>query len=353
MIRREEYAEFELDARVEAIRARIPLGLMHVNELLAQEVTALAGERYARKEGATPARRHGSNPGTVGLAGHRVPIRVPRVRNVTGSEIPLRSYAALSGDRAVHDLLLKRVLYGILSNYEAAAESIPGAIGLSSSTVSRSFIQASAAMLREFQERDLSGEDVLALILDGKRFADSTMVIALGITSGGEKRFLGLVETDTENAKVLPLFLCSLVDRGLDASQGLLVVLDGGNGLRSAVKKVFRDKALVGRCQWHKRENVVSHLARNTQAEWRRRLQRAYDRPTYAEALAAFEELHVELEDTNQSAARSLAEGLDETLTLHRLGIFGVLGISFKLRRARLGNANRLHRRHASNHHGT
>ena len=208
VIKREEYAECELDAKVEAIRALIPLGLMHVNELLDQEVTALAGERYARKEGATLGRRHGSNPGTVGLAGQRVPIRVPRVRSVTGSEIPLRSYEALSGDRAVNDLLLKRVLYGIsCRNYEAAAESVPGAIGLSSSTVSRSFIQASAATLREFQERDLSGEDVVTLFLDGKRFADVTMVIALGITSAGEKRFLGFVETDTENAKVLTLFL--------------------------------------------------------------------------------------------------------------------------------------------------
>jgi transposase-like protein len=234
-------------------------------------------------------------------------------------------------DGQVNELLLKRVLYGIsCRNYEAAAESVPGAIGLSSSTVSRSFIQASAATLREFQERDLSGEDVLTLFLDGKRFADTTMVIAMGVTMAGEKRFLGFVETDTENAKVLTLFLRSLVERGLDASQGLLVVLDGGKGLRSAVKKVFRDQAAVGRCQWHKRENVVSHLAKNEQAEWRRRLQRAYNRPTYTEALAALEELHAELEDTNQSAARSLAEGLDETLTLHRLGVYAVLGRSFK-----------------------
>ena len=125
--------------------------------------------------------------------------------------------------------MLKPVLYGIsCRNYEAAAESVPGAIGLSSSTVSRSFIQASAATLRAFQERDLAGEDVVALFLDGKAFADSTMVIALGLTMSGEKRFLGFVETDTENAKVLTPFLGSLVDRGLDASHGLLVVLSTG-----------------------------------------------------------------------------------------------------------------------------
>ena len=196
--------------------------------------------------------------------------------------------------------------------------------------MSRSFIQASAATLREFQERDLSGEDVVALFLDGKAFADSTMVIALGITISGEKRFLGFVETDTEAAQVLTPFLRSLVDRGLDASQGLLVILDGGKGLRSAVKKVFRDRALVHRCQWHKRENVVSYLPKSEQGDWRRRLQRAYHRPTYPAALAALEQLHGELDDRNQSAAGSLAEGLDETLTLHRLSVYAVLGRSFK-----------------------
>ena len=331
VISREEYAEFDVDSKVEMIRALVPLGLMHVQELLDDEIAELAGARHARKESSMRGRRHGSNPGTVRLAGQRVPIRVPRVRSVAGGEIPLRSYEAVRDNGEVNDVLLRRVLYGIsCRNYEAAASSVPGAIGLSSSTVSRSFIQASAATLRGFQERDLSGEDVVALFLDGKTFADATMVIALGITISGEKRFLGFVETDTENAKVLTLFLRSLVERGLDASQGLLVILDGGKGLRSAVKKVFRDRALVHRCQWHKRENVVSYLAKNEQVEWRRRLQRAYNRPAYDEALAALDELHAELEDTNQSAASSLAEGLEETLTLHRLGVYAVLGRSFK-----------------------
>ncbi len=331
VIRREEYAELELDAKVELIRSLVPLGLIHIHELLDQEVTALAGERYARKEAAMGGRRHGSNPGTVGLAGQRVPLQVPRVRSVAGSEIPLRSYDALRGDREVNDLLLRRVLYGIsCRNYEAAAESIPGAIGLSSSTVSRGFIQASAAKLREFQERDLTGEDVVVLFLDGKSFADATMVVALGITLSGEKRFLGFVETDTENERVLTPFLRSLVERGLDIFQGLLVVLDGGKGLRSAVNKAFTGRALVQRCQWHKRENEVSYLSKSEQAQWRQRLQRAYNRPEYEEALAALEKLHDELEDRNQLAAGSLTEGLEETLTLHRLGLYGVLGRSLK-----------------------
>ena len=307
VIDREGYAELEVDAKVELIRSLIPLGLMHIEELLDEEVTALAGERYARKAPSVGGRRHGSNPGTVGLAGQRVPIRVPRIRHVTEREIPLRSYEALHGDRAVNDLLLRRVLYGIsCRNYAAAAEAIPGAIGLSGSTVSRAFIQASATKLRELQERDLSGEDVVALVLDGKTFAEATMVVALGITMTGDKRFLGFVETDTENEQVLTPFLRSLVERGLDVSQGLLVIVDGGKGLRAAVRHAFRHRALVQRCQWHTRENVVSDVAKREQPVWRQRLQRADNRPEYDEALAALQSLQHELEDRNQSAAGSL-----------------------------------------------
>jgi putative transposase len=331
MVSREEYADSDLDTKVEMIRSLVPLGLMHVQELLDEEVTALAGERYARKEESSRGRRHGSNPGSVGLAGQRVAVQVPRVRSVHGSEIPLRSYEALRGDHAVNDLLLKRVLYGIsCRNYEAAAEAIPGAIGLSSSTVSRTFVHASATKLRELQERDLSSEDVVALVFDGKLFADTTMVVALGITAQGNKRFLGFVETDTENEKVLVAFLRSLLDRGLDISAGILVIVDGAKGLRAAVRTAFKRRAAVQRCQWHKRENVLSYLSKGEQPLYRRRLQHAYNRPTYQEAKRELDKLRAELDDRNQSAAASLAEGLEETLTLHRLGVYGVLGASLK-----------------------
>jgi putative transposase len=331
IVGREAYAELELDAKVELIRSLVPLGLMHIQELLDQEVQALAGARYERRADDRPGRRHGSNPGSVRLAGQRVPIRVPRVRRVEGGEIPLRTYDAVNRGGALDDRLLKRVLYGIsCRNYESAAVAIPGAIGLSSSTVSRGFIQASAAKLRELQERNLAGEDVVALVLDGKTFAEAMMVVALGITLTGEKRFLGFVETDTENEKVLTPFLRSLLERGLDISQGVLVILDGGKGLRAAVRTAFRQRAVVQRCQWHKRENVVSYLSKTEQRSWRTRLQRAYDRPTYQEAQAALAQLGADLTERNQSAAGSLAEGLEDTLTLHRLGVYSVVGCSLK-----------------------
>src|SRR5437867_10331308 len=190
VLRREDYQGLELNARVELIQSLIPLGLMHVQMVLDEEVEGLAGARYAREDGAT-GMRHGSNPGTVVLDGQRVPIRVPRVRSEQ-AEIPLRSYQGLHGTGVADDALLRRVLYGIsCRNYEAAARVIPGAIGLSSSSVSRAYIEASGTKLEEFQERDLSGEGFVTLFLDGKSFADTTLVIGLGVTSDGTKRFLG------------------------------------------------------------------------------------------------------------------------------------------------------------------
>jgi len=331
VVNREDYEGFEIDTKVELIRSLIPIALMHVYEVLDAEVQVLAGKRYGRKpDEPEKIYRHGSNKSSVRMAGQKVPIQVPRLRK-PGGEVSLTSYAALNGTGDIDETLLKRVFYGIsCRNYETAAEAIPGAIGLSGSTVSRKFKKASATELKRLQERTFYDEDIVALFLDGKTFAKATMVIALGITITGEKRFLGFVETDTENAKVLTPFLRSLIERGLDVSRGILVVVDGSKGLKSAVKKAFGSNVILQRCQWHKRENVLSYLPKNQQDLWRKRLRLAYDRPTYKEAHAALKELLIELDETNQSAASSLAEGLEETLTLHRLGLYGILGRSFK-----------------------
>jgi len=329
----EEFAGMELDAKVALIRALIPLGLRAVEQTLADEVTQLAGARYSREGGQPGLARHGSNRSSVRLAGQRVAVRVPRVRNLAeGTEVPLASLQALRAEPgAVDETVLRRVLYGLsCHDYEAAAAAVPGSIGLSPSTVSRQFIEASAAELRKLQERDLSGFDVVALVLDGKTFAEDTMVTALGVTMEGKKVVLGFVQASTENAAVLTPFLRSLLDRGLRIGQGILVLLDGGKGLRAAVRQALGEKAVVHRCQWHKRENVVDHLSKSEKAWWRKRLQRAYERPTYEEAKTALKEIRRDLEERNLSAVGSLDEGLEETLTLHRLGVFPVLGISLK-----------------------
>jgi transposase-like protein len=149
--------------------------------------------------------------------------------------------------------------------YEAAAEPVPEAFGLAKSSVSRRFIRASARELRRLQERRLDDREWLVLVLDGKTFAEDSMVIALGVTRTGEKRILGLVQTATENKRVCATFLRELQERGFTTPKGLLVVLDGSKGLRAAVREAFGEDVAVQRCQWHKRENVVSYLPKADQ----------------------------------------------------------------------------------------
>ena len=241
--------------------------------MLDEEVERLAGPRHARKGEGEVIYRHGSNPGSVRLGGQRHPVRVPRVRGLEG-EARLESYERLhwaAGE--VDEGLFRKVLLGIqCRDYEAAVEAVPGAIGLSKSTVSREFKKATARQLKAFQERELRELDVVALFLDGKTFANDEIVVALAVTMGGDKVFAGFVQTETENARVITSFLRSLKDRGLDLSAGALVVIDGAKGLKSAVTTVFRGQVLIQRCQWHKRENVVSYLPRTEQKAWRGRL---------------------------------------------------------------------------------
>jgi transposase-like protein len=331
VVQKEEIEDMAFDSRVELIQALIPLGLMHIHEELKKEVEHLAGVRYRRKSDEEKCYRHGTNKGSVRLAGQRIPIGIPRVRSQDG-EIRLKSYDRFHDSPGeVDEQLFRRVLYGIsCRNYEKAAAVVPGAIGISSSTVSRKFVEASTAKLKKFQERDLKGLDIVALFLDGKTFAEDTMVIAMGVTIEGDKVFLGFVQTDTENKRVIEQFLRTLLDRGLDVSKGLVTVIDGSKGLRSAALAAFKKRTLIQRCQWHKRENVLSYLSKKEQGYWRKRLQKAYGRPMYEEAKQQLLKIQSELSEVNESAASSLGEGFEETLTLHRLGLFPLLGVSLK-----------------------
>lgn len=321
-----------LDARVELIQALIPLGLEAVQALLEQEVTALAGARYQRGGGVPGYARWGGQDGSVYLADQKVAVRVPRVRDVRrDQEVPLTTYQGLRQPRRAEEAALRKVLKGLsCRSYEACVEPVAETFGLAASSLSRRFKRASARKLAELQERDLSGYDLVGLFLDGKTFGEDEMVIALGVTLSGEKVVLGFVQTATENEPVCTRFLRGLVERGLQHDHGLLVVLDGAKGLRKAVDKVFGKKAAVQRCQWHKRENVLGYLAEGLKPVIKRKLSAAYEKSTYAAAKTALTRIRSELAAVNASAAASLEEGLEETLTLHRLGLFKELGRSFK-----------------------
>ncbi len=320
------------DTMIPLIQALIPLGLQAFAEVMQAEVAQLAGARYSRTGGQPTLVRWGRQPGSIFLADQQVPVTVQRGRDrQRGREIPLQSYQHLQLPRQADAGLFRKVLAGLsCRDYGAAAEAVPTAFGLSASSVSRRFIRASTRQLQALQERRLDAYDLVALLLDGKTFAADSMVIALGITLTGAKVILGFVQTATENELVCSAFLRELVDRGLRTAQGLLVVLDGAKGLRKAVTTVFGGQAAVQRCQWHKRENVVAYLPKSQQALWRQKLQAAYERGSSPEAKAALLRCRPELRLLNESAARSLEEGLEETLTLHRLGVFRELGISLK-----------------------
>lgn len=314
------------------IQALIPLGLRAIHEALQAEVTALAGERYAHGDAHPDLVRWGRQKGSVFLTDQKLSVTVPRVRDRKEKrEVPLSTYTALQTPRS-HDVGLFRKVLGGLScrEYEAAAEAVPEAFCLSTSSVSRRFIRASARELRLLRERRLDDAQWIALVMDGKTFAGDQIVIAMGVTTTGEKRILGLVQTATENRRACASFLREIEERGFRAPDGLLAVLDGAKGLRAAVKDVFGEKVTIQRCQWHKRENVLSYLSKSDQPTWKRKIEAAYRHPMYADAKRALLRLVKELSLVNESAARSLEEGMEETLTLHRLGIFPELGVSLR-----------------------
>ncbi len=313
----------DLSVRVALIQALIPLGLEAVAELLQQDVQTLVGPPYARGQRPPGLHRWTRQAGSIYLADQKLCILRPRVRNGhTRQEVPLATYAQLQRPRAADEGVLRRILHGLsCREYRACAEAVPEAFGLSASTMSRRYIRASARKLQALQERRLDQYAFVALVLDGKTFQDDTLVVALGITGQGEKVLLGFVETGTENETACAEFLQSLVERGLRSEDGLLIVMDGGKGLRAGARRVFGADTPVQRCQWHKRENVVAYVPKTQQALWRGKLQQAYAQPTSADAKAALEGVRRELKRINESAVRSLDEGVEETLTLHRLGV--------------------------------
>jgi transposase-like protein len=326
-----EYGALELDSRLALIQELIPLGLMHIKEELQAEVKMLAGDKYKRN-GLAGHDRWGKQRGSVYVKDQKVPITVQRIRDtINEKEVPLSTYGRFQQPTNVDEGLLKRVLHGLsCSNYRECAEAIPEAFSLSASTVSRRYIRASSRKLKEIMERRLDRYDFVALVLDGKSFGEDEIIVAVGITMEGGKVILGIIQAATENHKVCRDFLNNLIDRGLKYDKGLFCIIDGAKGLRKAINNIFGDRGIVQRCQWHKRENVVSYLSKSTQNQFRQKLQRAYNKETYEKAKRALLSIRTELKLINESAVSSLDEGFEETLAIHRLGMHEELKRSFR-----------------------
>lgn len=325
------FSSEDIDVRCNLIKELIPAVLLLVNAVLQEEVERLAGKKY--KRGGNPDYdRWGYQGGSVYLSDQKVPIDCPRVRDTRNNkEVELSSYHSFQEPRIVNAVLLRKVLHGLsCRRYSECSELIPETFGMSPSRISREFVEASEAKLKELCERRLDGLDIVCILLDGKCFQEDEMLIAEGITLEGEKKILGFVQTGTENSVVCKEFLEGLLARGLKIDKGILCIIDGSKGIRKGIEEAFGGYALVQRCQWHKRENVLKYLPKGKQANMRKKLQGAYEQPTYEDAKRELVKVKEELSLINQSAVKSLEEGFEETLTLHKLWLFNELGISLK-----------------------
>jgi putative transposase len=319
-------AELAGAAREGLLALAVGTGLGVLGSLLDADVERLVGPKGRHQPGRS-AVRHGSQPGKVTLGGRRVRVDRPRVRRADGTaELPLPTWQAFASTELLDQLALERMLAKLSTRrYRHGLEPVGSqvehaATGTSRSAVSRRFVAATEHALAQLLAADLSGLDLVALMLDGIRVAEHTCVVALGITIDGTKVPLALAEGATENATVTRDLLASLRDRGLEVTRPILVVLDGAKALRRAVDDVF-DHPVVQRCQLHKLRNVCDRLPAALASTVAKRMRRAYH---HADALAAeadLEALARELDRSHPGAATSLREGLAETLTVIRLGV--------------------------------
>lgn len=318
------------DIQLSIFKDFLELTSLYAQELFKEEVEKKAGEKYQREN--TPEEnkydRWGSNPGSIRVGEEKIPIRVPRLLNKednTKKEVDI--YKQIKHLEEPEEHLLKKIILGLSQkDYEKVSKRIADSFGLSQSTISRRFKEQSKEILKEFENRDLGKYDFIALVLDGKYLKNEQVVIALGITMGGIKIPLGFIQTNTENSVAIKGLLKDLIRRNFRFEEGILAITDGSKGMIKAVREVFGSFVFMQRCQWHKRENVVSHLNKDQQKIFRRKLREAFSNPGYQEALKKLLLIVDELERINHSAANSLREGLEETLTLHKLGVAEELG---------------------------
>jgi putative transposase len=308
----------------------VGVGLGVLTELMEEEVEDVVGPKGKWNPERT-AVRHGHEDGEVTLGGRRVEVKRPRVRTAEGeAEVPLVTYEHFADRDPLGRVVLERMLAGVSTRrYRRTQEPVgeeveTNARSTSKSAVSRTFVERTRSALAELMSRQLADLRLAVMMLDGLELKGRMMIVALGITTEGIKIPLGLWEGSTENATVATALLSDLVERGLDPEQGMLFVLDGSKALRKAVRSVFGEVP-VQRCIRHKERNVMHHLPERDRPAIKTRLRRAWAQTDYDRALEQLQRLSDELEHTHPGAAGSLREGMEETLTVIRLGIKGKL----------------------------
>jgi putative transposase len=299
-------------------------GLQFAQEQLEAERAALCGPRYAHLVG-REATRAGHVTSSLTLGGRRAEVSRPRARSIDGHELSLPSWQAWSSRDPLDQRAYEQMVLGVSTRgYARSLEPLPEEIairGTGKSVVSDRFVVGTAKKLAELMRRKLSGLKVIAVMIDGVRFADHVVLAAIGIDLGGSKHVLGLREGATENAAACKALLEDLIERGLATDRSLLFVIDGAKALRKAITDTFGPRALIQRCRQHKKRNVTDALPERMRASVSSAMSQAYATRDLKRARQLLENLARNLERNHPSAAASLHEGLDETLTVMRLDL--------------------------------
>jgi len=319
-----------VDTRTELLELALRSGLKVFTTMLEEDRTAICGPRYAHEPG-RPASRAGTTPSEVVLGGRKVTIQRPRVRTAAG-EVALPTFETMAGTDPLDRRVVEQMLVGVATRqYGRSLEPLGPEMtsrGTSKSAVSRRFVARTTAQLAAWQSAPLDGLDLIALLIDGVHVGDHCLIVALGIAADGQKHALGLWDGSTENATVCQGLLANLQSRGLRTDRSVLVILDGSKALRKAVRATFGDAALVQRCQVHKRRNILEYLSDRDRPWAQAILRRAYQAADPKLAQRLLSDLARRLETEYPSAAESVREGLDETLTVL------TLKLSSRLRRS-------------------
>lgn len=310
--------------QLDLLQNHLSLCQILLTELLEEEVIRKAGKRYSRKKSHKDTySRWGYNPGSVQIGDQRLKMSIPRIRDDESLRFEsLDTYDQIKRIESPSEQLIKGVLLGLsMRDYEGVIDNMSEGFGLKKSSVSRSFIERSKEKLEEFESRSLESYDFVSLFIDGKYLAKEQIMIVLGVTLDGRKIPIGFSQMHSENSKPIAELFRNLIKRGLKYDQGLLFVIDGAKGIRKAVEDVFDNKAVIQRCTWHKCENVQKYLNQTDQKWFKSEYYSALDRAKYKDAKNDIEALIKQLADKNLSASRSLQEGVEEILTLHKLKI--------------------------------
>jgi putative transposase len=310
-----------LDTKAELFELMVRSGLRVLDVMLEEDRTALCGPRYAH-DATRAASRAGTVASEVVLGGRKVPVQRPRVR-ADGREVPLPTFQALTTRDPLDQRALELMLVGVTTRqYARSLEPLPTDVpsrGTSKSSVSRRFVARTTAQLQAWQTAPLDGLDLVALLLDGVHIGEHCLIVALGIAADGQKHALGLWEGASENATACRSLLANLQGRGLRTDRSLLVILDGALALHKAVRAVFGEAALIQRCQVHKLRNILDHLPERERPSVQATIRRAYQAAEVKVATRLLTELAKRLEQDHPSAAGSVREGLEETLTVMTL----------------------------------